>query len=88
MKVEIIRGSITHSGKEYEVGDTIKQISASDGERLIELGVAKKYVEPSEDDSDTGDGTPEGDQTPDGTNKTPSEKNESEKTQMPSEDEE
>lgn len=37
----IALGSVKHNGKWFNEGDSIKKVKKEDGERLIELGVAK-----------------------------------------------
>ena len=41
MKIEIIKGTVSHSNKEYKTGQ-IADIPDENAERLIKLGVAKK----------------------------------------------
>jgi len=103
MRVEIIRGTVEHNHKAYAIGDVIKQISRADGERLIKKGAAVEYDEESEntggssEEKDPSTGTIIEDDNPENTGdgsgdaggtKTPSEKDESEKTKNVDENEE
>ena len=37
----IVKAKVKHNGKWYEPGDEIKKVRKEDGERLVNLGVAK-----------------------------------------------
>lgn len=72
MNITITKGIACHNGKEYGVGETIKQIKKEEGERLIKLDRAVEYVPEKENNStsgeeNTGSGSGEGDTTKTGT---------------------
>lgn len=44
MKIEIIKGAVTHNGTDYGIGKTL-EVDDAKAERLIKLGYAKKAGE-------------------------------------------